>query len=1104
MSESRPNLIVHRDSCTEVLADTLARSLAQNRPENPLAPQTVVVAHPGLRRWLLGEFARRDERGIAANFDMILPWQWLERAARTLLGDEALVDGGWRIEALRWHIHAALPTLDAAPVSAYLAGEDGERRRFQLAEHLAGIYTQYLIYRPQWLLDWERGVARDDWQAALWRRLRLSISQPHRAQRREALIAGLAQRGDGESLPLHVFGVSHLAPDVLDALHALASHRPVHVYFPDPCREYWADFRTRREVLRLQPESDDLYYEIGHPLLVSLGRMAQDFFIQLDARGVELGADEGEAGDTAANTLLGALQASIRDGDPARVTGVAQNDDASLRVHACHTRLRELEVLKDALLGLLADDATLQHRDIVVMAPGIAAYAPYLGAVFGEPARYSDERADIPWHLADVGLALAHPLIGAFSRALDLADSRFAVSEILDFLDVPALARRFGVDSGSRDTIERLLRGARVAWGLDASMKAQTGAAALDENSWAFGFDRLYAGLIAGGDTDGQLLDGVLPLPGVDGGDGEIIGRLDRLLDALRSARDGLATPRTLLAWRDWLLGLVDDLFVADVRDDGESRALETLRRTVAAFGDQADAAGHEPLPWRVVREAVRGELDKVSERQAFLLGGVTFCGLVPQRSIPFRVVCLLGMNEGEYPRRSGDAGLNRMLENPRRGDRDTRREDRQLFLEALMAARAHLHISFIGEGVQDGKRRNPASPVAELLQFLDERHAIADAKEPRPWLVRHPLQPFDMRYFDHADARLFSFNVAYMQASVPGQTTFVDIDEPKPPERADAQEVSLAWLTRYWRDPAKARLRDAAGLSLEALDVDVWPDREPLKAALDRRERVESRLLFDALLGAARELPASPPDWLARSGILAAGAIGARAYLQARERAQAALVAAREFLGDNPQPFKQSIQLDLGDGIRLTGSVDAFRRADGGVRLFGAKPAGEARFNELLPFYLSVAALRLSLRGGVDVEFVEFTDRLRRPAVLKPIIGQGAAELRAGLRRMIDGALVADDFGSLFPPRTAWAWTNSDPAKREEKARAAWEGGFNRGERDYSGYAALVARDWDFLDPRSPAHARFAGACELVAGALDPGRTVLLRESARSRKRSA
>ena len=1135
MKENPGALIVHRGSRTERLADALAQQLEAQRPANPLAKQTVVVAHPGLQRWLLGRFARRDGphggHGIAANVEMTLPWQWFERTAHRVLGDEALIGGAYRNEVLRWRLLMALPTLKAPEISAYLAGDDATRRSFQLAEHLAGLYTQYLIYRPDWILDWEQHPERHthNWQAVLWHQLQAVIKHPHRARRSAALFDALRASDEPADAPLHVFGISHLPPDVLAAMQATSLRTPVHLYFPDPCREYWSDLRSRRFQLKQEGDPEALYYEIGHPLLVALGRIAQDFCVTLDDCDA---IEERDPLDDAeplpeSTSLLARLQSSIRCLQPELVgaevreqleSGASSADllpalrnDASLRVHACHTRLRELEVLKNTLLRCLADNPALQHHNIVVMAPNISAYAPYLAAVFGEPAQYRNDPLHIPWHLADVGLSRAHPLMSAFAQVLDLVESRFTVSEVLDFLDVPAVARRFSIDPGGRDALERWLRRARVAWGLDATMKAEAGAAATDANSWQFGFDRIYAGLIVGQDADSQLLDGILPLDGVSGNAVEALGQFDRLLGELRQARHAFATPRPLAAWSHWLLELIDALFLADLRDDAEHNALDALRRLAASLSSQASEVGmHTPLPWSVVREAVRGALDAVPERQAFLLGGVTFCGLVPQRSIPFRVVCLLGMNEGEFPRPGNDAGLNKILSQPRHGDRDTRSEDRYLFLEALMSARDALHISYVGEGVRDGKPRNPAAPLAELLQFLDEQHAIADdEKADRPWRIRHPLQPFDARYYERDahgqprhDPRLFSYDSAFLAAPSSADRPRFFGAPAATPKTAASGEITLGALKRYWRDPAKDALLRGHGISLQALDSSGWPDREPLETRFDRLERVDRRLLFETLAAGRSELPDEPPAWLARSGMLAGGAIGIEAYAQLRDSLHGLLDGAHPLFADGTaQPQAQAIDLDLGDGLRLTGVVDrVFHGADGSLLLFDAQPTRAAGLKEMLSFYIDWAALRLSDADTVHGDYLEPTTnskKARSSALLDPIRAQDITQLRHGLRRLIEAYLSAEQQPLLFFPRTAQTWAISAPEDRLAKAAATWEGDdFNGGERDYApGYSALLSRGLDLFDPASPAHRAFVAATELVCGVLDPAHTMLLKE---------
>ena len=1092
---------VHRDSRTESLAKVLFTALDRERPAQVLAPQTVVVAHPGLGRWLLGEFARRGPRGIAANFDLIQPWQWLERAAGQVLGNES--DANFAKENLRWHVHALLPALDYVRVRRLLDGTDGDRRRFQLADRLAGVYSQYLIYRPDWLDDWQSGRAKD-WQAMLWQQLRQRIAGSHRAQRHAQLIAALAARGDGALEPLHLFGISHLPADILAALQAVSAHRAVHLYFPDPCREYWGDLKSKRELLRKGEIDEAWHYEIGHPLLVSLGRMAQDFFIALENAGVDLDAGELESSESD-SSLLTRLQQGIRRGDGAGMDfATPSHADASLRVHACATRLRELEVLKDALLRFLAEDSSLLPRQIVVMAPDISAYAPYLPAVFGAAAHHSADPSRIPWHLADVRLAQTHPLLRAFATLLDLGESRLALSEVLDLLDVPAVARRFRLDGVDREVLESTLRRAGVAWGLDAAMKQQFAGVAAAENSWTFGFDRIFAGAIAGADTDDALLDGVLPLAGVDGSAVVALGRVHRLLDVVREMRDGFARPRPLADWCEWLGERIAALFHADADDRAETRALDALRRALAELGEQAAASGKQELPWSVMREAMRGQLDAVSERQPFLLGGVTFCGLVPQRSIPFRVVCLLGMNDGEFPRDGGDAGLNFMLKNPRRGDRDTRREDRYLFLEALMAARRHLHISYVGRDVHDGKRIDPAAPLAELLQFLDDACAPA-AGESRPWLVAHPLQPFDARYFDHSgqrDTRLFSYNADFRKPAdaKPAPTTFIAWANDARADSAEPRVWTLDRFARFWRDPLAAQLRDGAGIDREALEDDASADSEPLTSRFDRRERMESRIVLDALRRKATALAETAPDTIARSGRLAGGAIGASAWQGLRESARPLFEALRRELGTDAHREPRPVGFDI-DGMRIAGSVrDVYARADGSYAHVGLRLHRAADFGDLLPFYIRHAAMRLSDIDAAPVFLEEAKSAsATEPALLAAIRAQDPAQLREGLRTLLAIARESASKPVLFPAKTAWAWSTTAPEQRSKNAWTAWHGtGFNGGEGTYApGYNALFARGVDFLDGESAAAKAFAQTCARVANVLDPQHTILLPERA-------
>ena len=898
-------ITVFRASRLEALLEPLDFLLRTQAPGSPLAPQTVVAAHPGMRQWLAGALARhRGAGGIVANLEIVLPSRFLEDLGHALSPANGAEANPWRREVLRWHLHALLEAPGDPTLRAALAGPDAALRRFQLADRLARIYTQYMAYRPDWLAAWARGVARvpdAGFHPALWRALceRIGPARPHRGERLAALARALREgaRVPDADQPLHVFGLSHLAPAELDVLQALASQRPVVLHLPDPCREYWAGLRSPREQLLalardpFTAEAEAAFLDQDHPLLAAWGRLGQHFMLQVqgleaarDVRHVrdELDSDAlpGDAG------LLARLQHGLRTLSP-RATAedprpwLQRRADASLRVHACHTRLRELEVLRDALLRARADDPSLEPSDIVVMAPDIRAYVPLLPAVFGAPG---DPHAPLPYHLADVPLAQAAPLFVAFRRLLATPHARLTAPELIDLLGQPDIARRLGLDQDALDALARQLGAARAAWGLDAGFRAAFDVPARAEHTLAWAMDRLITGLVFGDEGEPavrRLPDGesLVPVPGLGAASAPALAALDHLLQQLAVLRAQAAAPQPASEWSRRLEEHLDALFLPDPGDAAGREAMDALRALVRRLGSEArEAGGDPPLAYAVVRHWLHEQLDAVPARQRFLAGGITVCGMVPQRAIPFEVVAVLGLNEGEYPRGDVDAGLDpiRRPGNRRLGDRDTRSDDRYLFLETAMSARRRLHLSYLGADPREDTPRNPAAPLAELVALLP---ADADVDAGPAWCVRHPLQPFDPRYFDGRDAALFSFDVAQAD-SAPGQA-----DPPQllplgaPPAAGGEREVEWEALRRYFRDPAREVLARGLRARLEALDADGLADDEPLEPRLDPLDRVARRLCLAMLAAPGTPAPAQAPEEMRLGGVLPAGALGERAW---------------------------------------------------------------------------------------------------------------------------------------------------------------------------------------------------------------------------------
>lgn len=916
----------------EKLADMLGERLGRARG-NPLTPALVLVPQAGLRRWLQAYLA--EGLGVIANVEFRAPaeFAWdLLRAAQPELPRRSPFDP----DVLRWHLHALLgQSLDGAvlgPLREYLHAEGDPLRRYALAGELAHAFERMQGYRRETLRRWEQGPDRDDWQAELWRRLVERVGGMSRAERVDAWLHNFdpgfpADRAttlkpEPPGLPERIacFACANVSPDVLRMLAVAGRHCEVDFYLPLPSREYLGELpRSRREVRERIAEGTG-----ENPLVLSLGGAAREFLELLYDYGCVQPDYEQDLFDQeiAQDSLLGRVRDDIlKHAAPGPGRRPALPDD-SIQFHACHTILREVQTLHDRLLAMFAADPGLRPRDIAVMMPNVAACRPAIEAVFGGVPEH-DPRF-IPYNLGDVAASATHPAARVFLTLLDAPTSRWQCSEILDLLAVPGVMRRFDLDASELEQLSRQLRDAGVRWGEDEHARAQTGG--YREFSFAFGLDRILAGF-AGGDDDEVLVAGVAPLPGVEGA---AFARIDALLAVLAAWRQlrGLASREMGAAeWQRALNTLFDGLYAGDSNDLDESRALERVRGALAELVEHTEAASVQALPWHDLRAFLRERLNRADQRQQLFAGGLTFCGMVPLRVVPFRVICLLGMDEAAFPRRDPSGmdplSADRRAGRAQRGDRSVRDDDRLLFLQLIAAARGTLYISWIGRDAHSNETLAPSTVVAELMDVLREGYlskdeAIRDAQEALlPCL--QPLHPFDPALFDAGAPR--SYRKEWLRAAGEPETAAASApfvpDAPLPEVEITATAMpTLEELRRFLLDPARGFLQHGLGLTLPHEQRDDADD-EPLSPGDGLTRWSLTRALLDFGEGNA----SGDRDLLRARGQLPPGALGDEALRDAHVRADALRSAVLAFTGGAAPLPTETLRVDWNDGTRLEGA---------------------------------------------------------------------------------------------------------------------------------------------------------------------------------------
>lgn len=937
--------VLHRAERADALAGRLAEIVAVP-PADPFTPEVVAVHSQGVERWLghqlsirLGTSPGRTD-GVSANLLFPFPGTLVGDALAAATGVDRRTDR-WRPERLAWTLLAVVDEVVHEPWMRILAchlGADRDAshdrdRRFAAVRHLADLFDRYAWHRPDMLRAWlevegEAAAGADlepdlSWQARLWRRLRDAVGQPSPAERLAAGCAALIESPEVADLPdrVFLFGITRLPASYLEVLRALAAHRDVHLLALASSPAAWEALAGLTDAS--DPAGEAAAAGVRHPLLRAWGRDSREMQLVLAGRGLTAHDHHVIAAPPDPATLLGRLQADIRadraGADPLELDGF----DHTLQVHACHGRARQAEVVRDAITHLLAADASLEPRDVVVMCPDIDEMAPLLHAAFGavdadSPERVRAGQPALPYRLADRSLRQTNPVLAATAELLALVGARLTATQVLAFAGLPAVRERFHLDDDDLERLATWVSGTGIRWGLDGDHRARYDLAGIAAGTWQAGLDRLLLG-VAMSEDDLPLVGGALPLDDVDSSDVDLAGRFAELVDRLGHVIAGLLDDRTLAGWTRSLLDAADLLFDAPASDPWQRAQLDHLLADVEGEGGATTTV---PIRLAELRDLLADRLRGQPTRAAFRSGDITLCTLVPMRSVPHRVVCVVGLDDGAFPRTGGRDGDDLLAGHRRLGDHDRGTEDRQLLLDALMAAGDALVITYAGRDERTNEVLPPAVPVQELLEAVDRASRSADGRPGRALVLRHhPLNPTDARCFTPGELGLagaWSFDaVDHAGAGAPPARPPADgplLPAPLPPLGADL--VLLDDLVRFLQHPAKAFLRARLGLSLGTSD-DRPADALDVELGGLGRWAVGDRLLAAVLRGS--DVEAACAAELAR-GLLPPGVIGERTLAGIRDEAEA-IARVASSLGSGPRTSLH-VDLDLPDGRRLLGAV--------------------------------------------------------------------------------------------------------------------------------------------------------------------------------------
>jgi exodeoxyribonuclease V gamma subunit len=1114
-------LVVHRSERSDLLVDALGDILTEPL-EDEMAVEVVAVPTRGVERWLTQKLSHRlgtgpgGEAGVCANVAFPFPGALVGEATAAACG----MDGGtdpWVPERMVWPLLEVIDSRLDDPFLSVLRrhlhggrpADGGQVRRFATARHLADLFDHYGVHRPEMVRGWLAGTGEysHTWQAELWRLLRHRIGVESPPERLDRTVERLRSEPGLLHLPdrVSVFGLTRLPASYLAVLGAMACRRQVHLFLLHPSAPLWDNIAGRCPAppLPMRRRDDPTVRLPRNPLLRSWAGDAREMQLILAAHGAVTAAHRPVA-DAPQATLLRRIQDDIRaDRGPGGGTGdgyrpplLLDAGDRSVQVHSCHGRPRQVEVIRDAVLHLLASDTTLEPRHVIVMCPDIEHFAPLIQATFGTTPATGQGDGDgghVPGYpgstlrvrLADRSLRQTNPLLAVAAQLVELSSSRVTASELLDLAGQPPVRRRFHFDDDDLAQLERWAVESGIHWGLDAGHRRAWGLEGVDANTWAFGLRRLLLG-VAMADEGERLFGGVVPVDDVTSNQVDLAGRLAELVSRVRLAVDVLSRRQTVVGWAAALADATRSLATVSPADSWQAAQLSRVLEEVvdeAGAGEPPDGSqAATELDLSEVRTLLDRRLQGRPTRANFRTGDLTFCTLVPMRSVPHRVVCLLGLDDGAFPRQPARDGDDLLLAEPMVGDRDPRREDQQLLLDAVLAATDHLVITFAGRDERINRRRPPAVPVSELLDVVDRCARRSDGRPARhSVVVEHPLQPFDPRNFSPGGlvaGRRWSYDPLYLDGarSAAGrrQRPGKFVGEPLPPVRLAA--MTLDALVAFVEQPVNAFLRQRLGARIGGAGTEI-DDSLPVELDGLQQWTVGDRMLNACLehgdLERARRAEAvrGQVPW-DRLGERALGRIGDQV---------SALVAAVGDLGGAAAPAEsEEVNLEFDNGCRLVGTVPGVR-AGTIVRCTYSTLAPKHRLRAWVQFLaltaarpgLEVAAVTVGRAGGPGASGLVCVSRLA------PLEGEPGA--RADAARRLLAAVVDLYRRGMSEPlplycKTSAAWAEAARRGDDAAAHARWQwetrGQYRQEDSEPAHLMVLGGRvPFDTLLQQPPAH---------------------------------
>lgn len=880
-----------------ILSEALAEKLTEKAPDDPFVSQKIIVPNLDTARWFKLFAAERN--GIAANLECMLPAEWFWKQIRNIypdLPDQLPSDH----HPMKWSLFKLLSEKNTRSkfevIERYLLNQPKERAEqalFQLSAQIASVFDEYLVYRPGMVLKWQKGESGEGdekWQADLWRLLNQmwresgDTERKNRAELYDDALKALSEKKIETDDPLFVLNPGLLSLPTVKLLKNAGNYNDIFLY----------QIQVSKELANSQNE-----------LVQVLGGEAKS------VRDVIHFLEPDNVSDLetylTGNDLLHRIQADIFSGRSTKKETDRKDDIKGIEIRSCHSPLREIEVLHQFLLEKFEEDETLYPDDILVATPDLETYRPYIQAVFDQP---ESDLPSIPYHAGYSFGKTEKGIERALRRLLSVIDSRFEFENVMDLFMMRPVFRSYGLSESDTVKLKRWIEENNVVWGVDAEHRKEFDQPAEDLHTWNSALRRGWYGHFLGGDK-GEMVDGILPYRSIRStNDQQIWAAFTAYMNQLNAMRRDIKKKKSITEWAEWIINKTESLFDNSFMERKEA---QIIRRVIAQIDEQCQTGFcEEKISFSLFKSELTSKLDRQKASGARFTNGITFSSMVPVRSLPFKVIALIGLNENKFPRKKITPDFDLMTRQPQPGERNRKNEDRNLFLESIMSAGEIHYCSYIGQSREDNEEIPPSTIVNEWIDLLADKSGLPSTEIVKKEMLSG-FSPVNFK-LGKSFSRIYHKVATHIQSdenSISGLT----LKKPIPLDQIEAS-IQLDDLIQFFSNPIKWFLRKRFDVSLR--DSDQKIDEFNL-------DHLELHLLFQRMF--AWMMDGMPEKhvykYLVKSGSVPVGWAGEREVIDLKKSVQNALSTLKGF-GIEPRHESISVALTV-ENFDIEGDITSY-----------------------------------------------------------------------------------------------------------------------------------------------------------------------------------